>query len=33
MKQALLAAAAIGIAWLLISTAPDVRRYIRMVAM
>jgi hypothetical protein len=33
MKKAILAAAAIGLAALLISVAPDIRRYMRMRAM
>jgi hypothetical protein len=33
MKQTLFAVTAIGMAWLLISMTPDIRRYLRMRAM
>lgn len=33
MKQAIYAVAAFGLAWLLVSMAPDIRRYMRMRAM
>jgi hypothetical protein len=33
MKQTFFAVTAIGMAWLLISMAPDIRRYLRMRAM
>jgi hypothetical protein len=33
MKQAFWAAAAIGMAWLLASMAPDIRRYLRISTM
>jgi hypothetical protein len=33
MKQTFFAVTAIGMAWLLISMAPDIRRYMRMRAM
>jgi hypothetical protein len=33
MKRAICAVTAIGVAWLLVSMAPDIRRYLKMVAM
>jgi Family of unknown function (DUF6893) len=33
MKQAIWAVAAIGMAWLLVSTVPDIRRYVRISSM
>lgn len=33
MKQTILAIAAIGMTWLLVSMAPDIRRYLRIRAM
>lgn len=33
MKRAILTVAAIGMAWMLATMAPDIRRYLRMVTM
>ncbi len=33
MKRTIWAVTAIGVAWVLVSMAPDIRRYLRMVTM